>query len=48
MHELFCSLPTQRLSLQGPHFLCGRREEALQALDDWSKVGYQQLFGSIG
>lgn len=44
----FGSLLTQRLSLQRPHFLCGRSQEAFQAFDNWSKVGYQQLFGSIG
>lgn len=41
-------LLTQGLCLQRPHFLCGGRQEALQAFNNWREVGHQQLLGSIG
>lgn len=44
----FWGLPTQGLSLQRPHFLRGRSQEALQAFNNWREVGHQQLLGSVG
>lgn len=41
-------LPTQGLSLQRPHFLCGGSKEALKTFNNWKEVGDQQLMGSIG
>lgn len=34
-------LPTQWLSLQRPHFLCGGSQEALQAFNNRREVGHQ-------
>lgn len=34
--------------MQGPHFVRGGGEEALQTLNNGGEVGHQQLLGSVG